>query len=156
MVIPAASLHSTFIHLYFSFFRLIFYSVGLTVMSDFPFSPPSSFLPLRFSAECQDRSVEHEQDKGQWSPWLISRSHCLFPSCPPHFWLCSFSFSNRVLVYQSVFYIFVHMLLLFLLTFYSCFPFYSFVQLSTELRITYWSPTEGSERFFNWKFRKAQ
>lgn len=95
----AASFHSTVIHFLFSPFSPHFYSLSaLTscLISQFLLHLPSflpSSLPLRSSAECQDRSVEREQDKGQWTPWLIFRSHGLFPSCPPHFRLCSYSFS---------------------------------------------------------------
>lgn len=119
--------HSLLIFPFLASFLLI---VCLNVLSDFPISPPSSllpsFLPLRSSAECQDRSVEREQDKGQWTPWLISRSHGLFPSCPPHFRLCSYSFS---LSDERFVYFCSYVAGIFVNFFLQLFLFYSFVQL---------------------------
>lgn len=119
--------HSLLIFPFFASFLLI---VCLNVLSDFPISPPSSllpsFLPLRSSAECQDRSVGCEQDKGQWTPWFISRSHGLFPSCPP-------TLSTVLIFIQSLWWVFC--IFLFICCWYFCelflqlFLFYSFVQL---------------------------
>lgn len=89
MVSPAASFHSTVVHLYFSFFPPHFYSLCVWFCNFSSIFLPSFLSGPLLSARTDQWNVNRTKDSGLPDSFL----GLLVPSCSPHFQLSSYSFS---------------------------------------------------------------